>query len=182
MFKDDTLECLYKQYREDPWLKDLLDAAGLTVGQVADRVAALPDQMFLETMSWQLAIEERMAGLSPAPGAHIEDRKSVLSAKWRSGGKAGASELQMVADSWSNGRTAVDFVDNKIQVTFTGEYGLPSDRAGLENALEEVKPAHLPIYYLVRYILIRDISAMAVRDIEAHKIKEFAFADKGRRT
>lgn len=175
MFKEDVLDCLYQQYRKDPWLQALYSAAGISIDDMAVRIKTLQDQLFVDTMTWQLAIEERMAGIRPSAGATIADRKSTVVAKWKSGGKVGASELQMIADSWNNGRVEVDFIDNKIQVTFTGEYGLPEDRISLELAMEKVKPAHLPIYYLLRYILVKDVNAMSVMEIETHKVKEFAF-------
>ena len=63
----------------------------------------------------------------------------------------------------------------KIQITFSDEYGLPADRTGLEIALDDVKPAHLPIVYLVKYLMLSDVEAMTLATLETHKLSDFAF-------
>ncbi len=175
---DNMLSSLPTAYRKDAWVIALLSAiAGVDDAQRAD-ADATAQQMFLDSMTWALAIEERIAGITPAAGATLEERRSVLQAKWRSAtGKCDVDLIQRVCDSWQNGEVDVDFVDGEIVLRFVGAYGVPDADAlaALKDAVQEVIPAHLAVQYLYRYLLVREVSAMTVSELQTHTIDEFAF-------
>lgn len=175
---DNMLASLPTAYRKDAWVIALLSAiAGVDDAQRAD-ADETAQQMFLDSMTWALAIEERIAGITPAAGAGVEERRSVLQAKWRSTtGKCDVDLIQSVCDSWENGQVDVDFVDGEIILEFVGSYGVPDADAlaALKTAVQEVIPAHLAVQYLYRYLLVREVSAMTVSELQTHTIDEFAF-------
>ena len=175
---DNMLASLPTAYRKDAWVIALLSAiAGVDDAQRAD-ADETAQQMFLDSMTWALAIEERIAGITPAAGAGVEERRSVLQAKWRSAtGKCDIDLIQRVCDSWKNGEVDVDFVDGEIVLRFVGAYGVPDADAlaALQSAVQEVIPAHLAVQYLYRYLLVREVSAMTVSELQTHTISEFAF-------
>lgn len=175
---DNMLSSLPTAYRKDAWVIALLSAiAGVDDAQRAD-ADETAQQMFLDSMTWALAIEERIAGITPAAGASLEERRSVLQAKWRSTtGKCDVDLIQSVCDSWENGQVDVDFVDGEIILEFVGSYGVPDADAlaALKTAVQEVIPAHLAVQYLYRYLLVREVSAMTVSELQTHTIDEFAF-------
>ena len=175
---DNMLASLPTAYRKDAWVIALLSAiAGVDDAQRAD-AEETAQQMFLDSMTWALAIEERIAGITPAAGAGVEERRSVLQAKWRSAtGKCDVDLIQRVCDSWQNGEVDVDFVDGEIVLRFVGAYGVPDADAlaALKAAVQEVIPAHLAVQYLYRYLLVREVSAMTVSELQTHTIDEFAF-------
>ena len=175
---DNMLSSLPTAYRKDAWVIALLSAiAGVDDAQRAD-ADETAQQMFLDSMTWALAIEERIAGITPAAGASVEERRSVLQAKWRSAtGKCDVDLIQRVCDSWQNGEVDVDFVDGEIVLRFVGAYGVPDADAlaALKTAVQEVIPAHLAVQYLYRYLLVREVSAMTVSELQTHTIDEFAF-------
>ena len=175
---DNMLGSLPTAYRKDAWVIALLSAiAGVDDAQRAD-ADETAQQMFLDSMTWALAIEERIAGITPAAGASLEERRSVLQAKWRSTtGKCDVDLIQSVCDSWENGQVDVDFVDGEIILEFVGSYGVPDADAlsALKAAVQEVIPAHLAVQYLYRYLLVREVSAMTVSELQTHTIDEFAF-------
>ncbi len=175
---DNMLASLPTAYRKDAWVIALLSAiAGVDSAQRAD-ADETAQQMFLDSMTWALAIEERIAGITPAAGATLEERRSVLQAKWRSAtGKCDVDLIQRVCDSWQNGEVDVDFVDGEIVLRFVGAYGVPDADAlaALQSAVQEVIPAHLAVKYLYRYLLVREVSAMTVSELQTHTIDEFAF-------
>ena len=175
---DNMLSSLPTAYRKDAWVIALLSAiADVDSAQRAD-ADETAQQMFLDSMTWALAIEERIAGITPAAGAGVEERRSVLQAKWRSAtGKCDVDLIQRVCDSWQNGEVDVDFVDGEIVLRFVGAYGVPDADAlaALQSAVQEVIPAHLAVKYLYRYLLVREVSAMTVSELQTHTIDEFAF-------
>ena len=175
---DNMLGSLPTAYRKDAWVIALLSAiAGVDDAQRAD-ADETAQQMFLDSMTWALAIEERIAGITPAAGAGVEERRSVLQAKWRSAtGKCDVDLIQRVCDSWQNGEVDVDFVDGEIVLRFVGAYGVPDADAlaALQSAVQEVIPAHLAVKYLYRYLLVREVHGMVIDTLQSHTIDEFAF-------
>lgn len=175
---DNMLSSLPTAYRKDAWVIALLSAiAGVDDAQRAD-ADETAQQMFLDSMTWALAIEERIAGITPAAGASLEERRSVLQAKWRSTtGKCDVDLIQSVCDSWENGQVDVDFVDGEIILEFVGSYGVPDADAlaALKTAVQEVIPAHLAVAYLYRYLLVREVHGMVIDTLQSHTISEFAF-------
>ena len=175
---DNMLASLPTAYRKDAWVIALLSAiAGVDDAQRAD-ADETAQQMFLDSMTWALAIEERIAGITPAAGASLEERRSVLQAKWRSAtGKCDVDLIQRVCDSWQNGEVDVDFVDGEIVLRFVGAYGVPDADAlaALQSAVQEVIPAHLAVKYLYRYLLVREVHGMVIDTLQTHTIDEFAF-------
>jgi hypothetical protein len=65
--------------------------------------------------------------------------------------------LQRVCNSWKNGEIVVDFIGGKITLTFVASYGIPSDLDALKASIEEVKPAHIPFAYVIKYLLKKEI-------------------------
>lgn len=175
---DNMLGSLPTAYRKDAWVIALLSAiAGVDSAQRTD-ADETAQQMFLDSMTWALAIEERIAGITPAAGATLEERRSVLQAKWRSAtGKCDVDLIQRVCDSWKNGEVDVDFVDGEIVLKFVGAYGVPDADAlaALKAAVQEVIPAHLAVAYLYRYLLVREVHGMVISMLQTHTIDEFAF-------
>lgn len=175
---DNMLASLPTAYRKDAWVIALLSAiAGVDDAQRAD-ADETAQQMFLDSMTWALAIEERIAGITPSAGASLEERRSVLQAKWRSAtGKCDIDLIQRVCDSWQNGEVDVDFVDGEIVLRFVGAYGVPDADAlaALQSAVQEVIPAHLAVAYLYRYLLVREVHGMVIDTLQTHTIDEFAF-------
>ena len=134
-------------------------------------IASLPQQMSLDTVSWNLPVEERVAGISPAPGASLEQRRTALKARWRSSGKATLEQIQTVADSWRNGAVEAAFTEGRIVVRFVGPFGIPEDL----DSLELVIPAHLAMEYRFRYLLIRDLHQVkTLAEMEQLTLNQFA--------
>lgn len=167
-----------QQYRDDPWLNALADAINAELAKQDARAVALAEQMSLDAVSWALPIEEMLAGITPLPDATIEDRRSALKARWRAGGKTTIGQIQAVADAWRNGAVAVTYEAGRIKIQFVGAYGVPTDEAGLKAAVGKVTPAHLPIDYLYRYLLINEIEGvMTLTQIETLTLNKFAGGD-----
>lgn len=178
MRKEDLLRRINKLNAADPMVRDVMKAIGTEMDLADAKTAELIGDMFFDTCTeTMLKAYEKEAAITPQKGQNLEGRRAAVEAKWKSSGKADLEILRQVAASWKNGKVEVDFVDNKIQIAFTDEFGLPEDRAGLEIALDEVKPAHLPIVYFVRYLMLEDIESMTLTELETQLLKDFAFTE-----
>ena len=129
---------LPSQYRKDPWILALAAALQSKLDGQGAEIAGIPAQMSLDTVTWNLAVEERLAGITPPAGATLE-------------------QIQAVADSWHNGQVAVTFPNGTIVVQFVGDFGVPDDLDSLKNAIQMVIPAHLGLEFRFKYLLIRDV-------------------------
>ena len=163
------------QYRKDPWILALAEALQAKLDLQGEKIGSLADQMSLDTVTWNIAVEERLAGITPPAGATLEQRRAVLKAKWRSAGKVSLEQIQAVADSWQNGQVAVSFPSGKIVVQFVGNFGVPDDLSSLRNAIQMVIPAHLSLEFRFRYLLIRDIhQAKTLAEMQQLELNMFA--------
>lgn len=174
--QDEALNCLHKLYRQDAWIQELFQAAGLDDIQAAiDDLAA---QNFFDTATWALAVYEKDLGIQ-AVGSD-ESRRSVIEAAWKSTGKVDIALLQAVADSWKNGEIEVKFIGGKIRIEFIGDYGVPSDLDRLKAAIDNTKPAHLAVIYAFRYLLIKDIhEVLTINQMQQLKLNQFAGGKDG---
>lgn len=60
-------------------------------------------------------------------------------------------------------------------VNFISTVGIPADLESLKKELEISRPAHIPIFYRFKYLLVKDIhNVMTVNQLQSHKIDDFA--------
>lgn len=172
---------LPQQYRRDLWVLALADAILWVLEDQSTKSMSIRTQLSLDTITWALEIEERLAGITPPAGATLESRRSVVKAKLRSGGKVGIQQIQAVADAWRNGEVEVSFPNGRIHIQFVGSFGIPEDLEGLLAAVREVIPAHLPVDYALRYLLIRDIHQIkTLTEMDALELNQFAGGEDGK--
>ena len=62
---------LPQQYRQDPWVLALADAMMGVLEEQDARSTEIREQLSLETITWALEIEERLAGIVPPAGATV---------------------------------------------------------------------------------------------------------------
>ena len=173
----DILRNLPTAYRGDKWVRDLLGAVAAL--DDTQRAAAMETaaQLFPDSMTFILDVEERMAGLAGNAALPIEERRTALQARWRAAGKCDVDLIQRVCDSWRNGEIEVGFAAGVIVLTFVGAYGVPetAELAALQEAVEHTIPCHLATEYLYRYLLVREVGAMTVAELQGRPIHDFAF-------
>lgn len=173
----DILRNLPTAYRGDKWVRDLLGAVAAM--DDTQRAAAMETaaQLFPDSMTFILDVEERMAGLSGNAALTLEERRTALQARWRAAGKCDVELIQRVCDSWKNGEISVGFAKGVIVLTFVGAYGVPeaAELAALQDAVEHTIPCHLAVSYLYRYLLVREVDGMTLDELQGHTMHDFAF-------
>ena len=170
------LRNLPRQYRSDPWIIALTDAMQAVLEAQEAAAHSVTAQESLDTVDWNLAVEERLAGITPPSGATVESRRTALKAKWRSGGKLTMEQIQAVCDAWKDGEVVVSFPNGSIHLKFCGAFGVPEDLDALKAAMRLVVPAHLGIDYEFVFLLIRDIhETMTLTELETQTLSKFAF-------
>ena len=172
---DNMLRSLPVAYRTDKWVCELLAAIQSLDDTQREQMLDITQQLFPGSMTWALAIEERDAGL--ASTGTLEERRTALIARWRAAGKCDVDLIQRVCDRWKNGEISVGFAEGVIVLTFVGAYGVPEAGAlaALQDAIEHTIPCHLETEYLYRYLLVREVGAMTVAELQGHTMHDFAF-------
>lgn len=131
------------QYRRDPWLIVLAAALQVPMDRQGEVIRSLPSQISLDRVTWNLPVEERVAGIVPPAGATVEQRRAALRAKWRSSGKATLAQIQAVAESWESQRVETSFMAGVIGIDIINlRQGTVAE---IREAVEKIKPAHLPL-------------------------------------
>lgn len=131
------------QYRRDPWLIVLAAALQVPMDRQGGVIRSLPNQISLDRVTWNLPVEERVAGIVPPAGATVEQRRAALRAKWRSSGKATLAQIQAVAESWESQRVETSFLAGVIGIDIINlRQGTVAE---IREAVEKIKPAHLPL-------------------------------------
>lgn len=131
------------QYRRDPWLIVLAAALQVPMDRQGEVIRSLPNQISLDRVTWNLPVEERVAGIVPPAGATVEQRRAALRAKWRSSGKATLAQIQAVAESWESQRVETSFLAGVIGIDIINLR--EGTVAEIREAVEKIKPAHLPL-------------------------------------
>lgn len=172
---DNMLRSLPVAYRTDKWVCELLAAIQSLDDTQREQMLDITQQLFPGSMTWALAIEERDAGL--ASTGTLEERRTALIARWRAAGKCDVDLIQRVCDSWKNGEISVGFAKGVVVLTFIGAYGIPApaELAALQEAVDRTIPCHLETEYLYRYLLVREVGAMTVAELQGHTMHDFAF-------
>ena len=171
--KEDILNMLPRLYRKDKWLNDLFNAVGLSVDRIEQDTENALNELFGDTATYALPMYERELLLN-GEGKTLEDRRAAVIAGWQRGGKVDIYQIQAAANAWRNGETVVDFKNGKIVVTFVGAFGVPDDMQGLMDAIGIIKPAHLIVEYIFKYLLIKDIhEVMTLSEMENTQLNKF---------
>lgn len=172
---DNMRKSLPVAYRTDKWVCDLLAAIQSLDDTQREQMLDIMQQLFPNSMTWALAIEERDAGL--ASTGTLEERRTALIARWRGSGKCDVDLIQRVCDAWKNGEISVGFAKGVIVLTFVGAYGVPeaAELAALQDAVEHTIPCHLAVSYLYRYLLVREVDGMTLDELQGHTMHDFAF-------
>ena len=172
---DNMRKSLPVAYRTDKWVCDLLAAIQSLDDTQREQMLDITQQLFPNSMTWALAIEERDAGL--ASTGTLEERRTALIARWRGSGKCDVDLIQRVCDSWKNGEISVGFAEGVIVLTFVGAYGVPeaAELAALQDAVKHTIPCHLAVIYLYRYLLVREVDGMTLDELQGHTMHDFAF-------
>lgn len=176
MRDDKILKRLNKLNSDDLMVKDVIKAIGAEMDRTDSAGEQIRTDMIFKTCSEEMVRfwEEKMQ-IVPKPRQDLDGRRATIEARWKATGKVNVELLQEVADSWKYGKVNVEFNANKIEITFNDTLGMPKDTEGLKAALEEVKPAHLPIDFVAIFLYVEDIDEMTVSEFETHQIGHFAF-------
>lgn len=149
----DLLDLLPEQYRKSDEVVVLQNA----FNKWTDALTAAREDLFLQmnvkTATWGLSTWEKALGLETDVSRPYDFRRTRIESKLRGLGTTTKAMMQNVAESFSNGEVTIIEHNEEytFDVKFTGTIGIPPNMDDLEEAIEEIKPAHLAYKFIYIY-------------------------------
>lgn len=151
----DLMHYLPDFYQDIKEIKELQTVLGYEVGEVVYSTQDLLQQCFISTATWGLDRWEKVFGITTDKSKSYERRREILLAKLRGSGTTTKDMIKNVAIAFSGGEVNVIEYPREYRfvVQFIGVKGIPPNMAGLINAINEVKPAHLVYSFKYTYTI-----------------------------
>lgn len=176
--KEYALAQLHQMVRRDPWVEAIFLAAGVSLDEMAERILAIYRfDDFSRLNGEQCAYYEGLLGLPADETAGLEARRAAIQAAWARAAKPSLALLQAACDAWEERRATASYEDGALTLRFQGAVGIPDNLATLKKLIEDIVPAHIPVIYAFRYLLIREVhGVMTLAEINEEPLNHFAGA------
>ncbi len=164
-------------YNGSPEVNNIMHAEGTEIEQLIADINDLFNQAFIDTATWGLIIHEREMAIKTDLTKPYDQRRSVLKARKRGLGVVQEKMLKDVAESFYGGQVEVIFQPERLGFTikFISSIGVPKNLDDVKKAIEEIRPAHLRVFWEFLYLLIRDIHEVkTLAQMETITLDQFA--------
>lgn len=141
---------LHKLFRNDVTTQEITRVTGRQIDELELSIKEITKQNFLDSATWGVDIFENELGLKHVKSKPLEDRRTVISAKWRGIGTLTLELIKRTVDAYINGDVEVKF-SGVIEIDFSSKFGRPPNIEDVYNTIEEIKPAHLGVRYSFRF-------------------------------
>lgn len=136
------IELLPPYERESEVFKEIIQAEEMQFDKLCIDIQDLEKQLFIDSATWGLAIYEKELKLPIRPNKSLEERRSIIKAKWRGTGKVDAEMIKAIVKAFTNSDVEVTF-NGRINIIFNNEKVIRLNISDMYNAIDEIKPAHL---------------------------------------
>lgn len=140
-------------YVESDEVKQLQSALGGVTDTLKADVTDLINQLYVASATWGLKYWEDFLGIhNPLPT--YESRREVIMSTLRGAGTTTKEMIKSLAAAFSGGEVDVieDNPNYRFIIKFVGTKGVPPNMAGLIDAVEKAKPAHLAYVFDYTYM------------------------------
>lgn len=142
-FKEYALKAINKIYRNDPWVRELYQSAGLQLQDIDMLLDELLDNGFFDTVSERgLRVYEKDLGIV-AKGS-IEQRRNIVQMLWNNSGKCTLEKIKAIIKTFVLDDVDVKFEDGLLKIEFYDSSFVYAVNQIREN-LTIVKPSHIGI-------------------------------------
>ncbi len=147
---NNILKFINKIFRNDVITKHIAKISKTNLENIEIKITDVKNNIFLDTSTWGLEIYEKELNLEYIEDKSIDERKSIIMAKWRGAGKLTLELIQDTVKAYTNNSVTVRF-NGTIILDFSNKIGKPKDVNSLIKSIEDIKPAHLGIEYIFKY-------------------------------
>lgn len=174
--RDEMLIELPQIFRDSPEYQEMVRVKGIVFDRLESHVDDVLDNFFIDSATWGLSIMEEDYKIPTDITKPLEHRRSALKAKKRGIGTVSASMIKNVAESFQNGSVEAKAIkgESKILITFNDVFGIPPNLEDIKEAIRKILLAHRIVDFEFRYLLIRDVEAMTLAELESTPLNKFA--------
>lgn len=179
LVKEWALKQLHWMIQKDPWVQEIMVAAGLSLDELADRIVAIYNfEDFTKLNLDQVRYYEWLLDIDSDESKTLEERRAAIQAAWNAGQKPSLEMLRALCEAWRPGFTSVTYVPAELTIRF-GKPGRPDKLKDLQTAIDRVIPAHIFVHYAY-FILIKDVhEVMTLEEMESYHMYDFDFSTGG---
>lgn len=140
-FKEYALKAINKMYRNDPWVRELYQAAGLQLQDIDELLDVLLDNGFFDAVGERgLKVYEKDLGIKGE--GTVEQRRAIVQMLWNNNGKCTLEKIKAIVKTFVLDDVEVKFEEGVLKLEFNNSsfvYAIPQIR----NNLTVVKPSHI---------------------------------------
>lgn len=140
-FKEYALKVINKMYRNDPWVRELYQAAGLQLQDIDELLNVLLDNGFFDAVGDRgLRVYEKDLGIKG--DGTVEQRRVIVQMLWNNNGKCTLEKIKAIVKTFVLDDVEVEFEDGVLKLEFNNSafvYAVPQIRRNLT----VVKPSHI---------------------------------------
>jgi hypothetical protein len=140
-FKEYALKAINKMYRNDPWVRELYQTAGIQLQDIDELLDVLLDNGFFDAVGDRgLRVYEKDLGIKG--DGTVEQRRAIVQLLWNNNGKCTLEKIKAIVKTFVLDDVEVKFEDGVLKLEFNNSsfvYAIPQIR----NNLTVVKPSHI---------------------------------------
>lgn len=140
-YKEYALKAINKIYRNDPWVRELYQAAGLQLQDIDELLDVLLDNGFFDAVGDRgLRVYEKDLGITG--DGTIEQRRAIVQILWNNNGKCTIDKIKAIVKTFVLDDVDVQFEEGVLKLEFNNSsfvYAIPQIRSNLTT----VKPSHI---------------------------------------
>jgi hypothetical protein len=140
-FKEYALKAINKMYRNDPWVRELYQTAGIQLQDVDELLDVLLDNGFFDAVGDRgLRVYEKDLGIKG--DGTVEQRRAIVQMLWNNNGKCTLEKIKAIVKTFVLDDVEVKFEEGVLKLEFNNSsfvYAIPQIR----NNLTVVKPSHI---------------------------------------
>ncbi len=171
---DKMINLLPERFSKSDEIVNFENAIESVVNMAEDKRDELMMQFNVDTATWGLDFWEKQYGLKTDILKDYDERRSRIKSKMRGCGTTTAKLIKNISESFVNGE--VDIIEHNeeyyFEVVMASIIGLPPNMEDLKLAVEEVKPAHINVVYVIRYNTHNGLKNLKHNELSAFSHKE----------
>ena len=140
-FKEYALKAINKMYRNDPWVRELYQTAGIQLQDIDELLDVLLDNGFFDAVGDRgLRVYEKDLGIKG--DGTVEQRRAIVQMLWNNNGKCTLEKIKAIVKTFVLDDVEVKFEEGVLKLEFNNSsfaYAIPQIR----NNLTVVKPSHI---------------------------------------
>lgn len=140
-FKEYALKAINKMYRNDPWVRELYQAAGLELQDIDELLDVLLDNGFFDAVGEHgLSVYEKDLGIKGE--GTVEQRRSIVQMLWNNNGKCTLEKIKAIVKTFVLDDVEVKFEEGVLKLEFNNSSFVYAVNQIRKN-LTIVKPSHI---------------------------------------